>query len=56
MKALEQEKLALLHAAQQEVKAALDPGLVYTTLQVGDQAMLRAKKLLNAAEMAKLRQ
>ena len=56
MKALEQEKLAFLHAAQQEVKAALDPGRIYTILQVGDQAMLWPKELLDAAEVAKLRQ
>ena len=56
MKALEQEKLALLHAAQQEVKAVLDPGRIYTILQVGDQAMLWPKELLDAAEVAKLRQ
>ena len=33
----EQEVLALLQAAQQESKAALDRGRVDTTFQVGDQ-------------------
>ena len=37
MKALEQELLALLHAAQQERKAALDQGRVDTTFMVSDQ-------------------
>ena len=61
MKALEQEVRALLHAAQQERKAALDPGRVETTFQVGDQVMvrtkvmLRTKELLDAAEIGKLR-
>ena len=47
---------AAARGAQQEVKAVLDPGRIYTILQVGDQAMLRAKELLDAAEVAKLRQ
>ena len=55
MKALEQEVQALLHAAQQERKAALDPGRVDTTFHVGDQVMLRTKELLDAAEVGKLR-
>jgi hypothetical protein len=55
MKALEQEVLALLHAAQQERKAALDRGRVDTRFQVGDQVMLRTKELLDAAEIGKLR-
>ena len=55
MKALEQEVRALLHAAQQERKAALDPGRVATTFQVGDQVLLRTKELLDAAEVGKLR-
>ena len=55
MKALEQEVRALLHAAQQERKAALDRGRVDTTFQVGDQVMLRTKELLDAAEVGKLR-
>ena len=55
MKALEQEVRALLYAAQQERKAALDPGRVDTTFQVGDQVMLRTKELLDAAEVGKLR-
>ncbi len=56
MKALELEVQALLHAAQQERtgKAALDPGRVDTTFQVGDQVMLRTKELLDAAEVGKL--
>ena len=54
MKALEQEVRALLYAAQQERKAALDRGRVDTTFQV-DQAMLRAKELLDAAEVGRLR-
>ena len=37
MKALEQEVWALLRAAQQERKAALDRGRADTTFQVGDQ-------------------
>ena len=55
MKALEQEVLALLHAAQQERKAALDRGRVDTRFQVGDQVMLRTKELLDAADIGKLR-
>ena len=55
MKTLEQEVRALLHAAQQERKAALDRGRVDTTFQVGDQVMLRTKELLDAAEVGKLR-
>ncbi len=55
MKALEQEVLGLLHAAQQECKAALDPGRVDTTFRVGDQVILRTKELLDAAEVGKLR-
>ena len=55
MKALEQEVLALLHAAQQERKAALDSGRVDTVFKVGDQVMLRTKELLDAAEIGKLR-
>ena len=42
-------------AAQQERKAARDRGRVGTTFQVGDQVMLRTKKLLDAAEVGKLR-
>ena len=55
MKSLEQEVRALLHVAQQERKAALDRGRVDMTFQVGDQAMLRTKELLDAAEVGKLR-
>ena len=55
MKALEQEVAALLHAAQQERKAALDPGRVDTVFQVGDQVLLRTRELLDAAEVGKLR-
>ena len=55
MKALEQEVRALLHAANQERKAALDRGMVDTRFQVGDQVMLRTKELLHAAEVGKLR-
>jgi hypothetical protein len=50
MKALEKEVRALLHAGQQERKAALDPGRVATTFQVGDQVLLRTKELLDAAD------
>ena len=55
MKQLEQEVLALLHAAQQERKAALDPGRVDTVFQVGDEVLLRTKELLDSAEIGKLR-
>jgi hypothetical protein len=41
MKALEQEVQALLHAAQQERKRALDSCRVATTFQVVDQVLLR---------------
>ena len=51
--ALEQEVLALLHAAQQERKAALDRGRVDTTLEVGDRVLLRIKELLNATKVGK---
>ncbi len=56
MKALEQEVPALLHAAQQERKRALDRCRVATTFQVGDQVLLRTAELLDAAEIGKLRQ
>jgi hypothetical protein len=55
MKALEQEVLALLHAARQERKAVLERGRVDTAFQVGDQVLLRTKELLYAAEIGKLR-
>ena len=55
MKTLEQEVLALLHAAQQERKAVLDQGRVDTVFQVGDEVMLRTAELLDAAEIGKLR-
>ena len=55
MKALEQEVRALLHAAQQERKLALDQGRVDTVFQVGDEVLLRTKELLDAAEIGKLR-
>ena len=45
----------MLHAAQQERKAALDQGRVDTVFQVGDQVLLRTKELLDAAEIGKLR-
>ena len=50
-------KQALLHATQQERKAELDRGLVDTTFQVGDsdRVLLRTKKLLDAADIGKLR-
>ena len=55
MKALEQEVRALLHAAQQERKAALHRGRVDRTFHVGDQVILRTKpEELNAAEVGKL--
>jgi len=41
--------------AQQERKAALDPGRVDTAFKVGDQVLLRTKELLDAAEVGKLR-
>ena len=53
MKALEQGVRALLHAAQQERKAAPGRGRVGTASQAGDQAMLRAKELLAAAPRLK---
>ena len=46
----------LLHVAQKERKAALDPSRVDTTFRVGDQAMLLTKELLDAAEVGKLQQ
>jgi hypothetical protein len=55
MKALEEEVRNLLHAAQQERKAALDVGRVDTVFRVGDRVMLRTKELLDAAEIGKLR-
>ena len=55
MRALEEEVRALLHAAQQERKAAMDTGRVDTTFQVGDQVMLRTHELFDAAEVGKLR-
>jgi hypothetical protein len=54
IKALEQEVRVLLHAAQQEGKAALDHGRVDTTFKVGDQVLLRTQELLDAAEVGKL--
>ena len=53
VQALEQEVLALLHAAQQERKAALDRGRVDTTLEVGDRVLLRIKELLNTTKVGK---
>ena len=48
--------LTLLQAAQQERKAALDPGRVDTVrVQVGDEVLLRTKELLDSAEIDKLR-
>ena len=55
MAALEEEVRALLHAAQQERKAALDRGRVDTVFHVGDEVLLRTKELLDAAEIGKLR-
>ena len=43
----------LLHGAQLEHNAALDRGRLDTNV-VGDQVMLLAKKLLDAAEVGKL--
>ena len=48
MKALEQQ----VPRCCTQRKAALDPGRVDRTLQVGDQVMLRTKVLLDAAEAA----
>ncbi len=53
MKQLEKEVQALLLEARQSRKAVLDRGRV--DHQVGDQAMLRTKELLGAAEIGKLR-
>jgi hypothetical protein len=54
MEALEQEVQALLHAAQQERKRALDSCRVATTFQVGDQVLLRTAELIDAAQIGKL--
>ena len=40
MRSLEHEVRALLHAAQQEHKAALERGRVDTTFRVGDQVTM----------------
>lgn len=45
----------LLAAAQAERKAKLDTGRVDTVFQVGDQVLLRTKRLLVAADIGKLR-
>ena len=55
MQALEQEVRALLHAAQQERKAAMDKGRVDPVFRVGDEVMLRTAELLHAADIGKLR-
>ena len=55
MQALEQEVRALLHAAQLERKAAMDKGRVDTAFRVGDEVMLRTAKLLDDADIGKLR-
>ena len=55
MKSLEREVQALLHTAQLERKATLDPHRVDTKFAVGDQVMLRTQELLDAAEIGKLR-
>ena len=54
MQALEREVQALIRAAQQERKAALDRGRVDTTFQVGDKVWLRTKELADGAEIGKL--
>jgi hypothetical protein len=60
MKALEQEVRALLHAAQQESKAApsLDPGRVDSAFKVGDQVLLQgaARRRRRRREVGKLSQ
>ena len=55
MKVLEQDVRALLQAARQERKAVLDRGKVDTVFRVGNQVLLWAKELLDAAEIGKLR-
>ena len=45
----------LLRAAQLDPKAKVDAGRVDTVFQVGDQVMLRTKKLLDVADIGKLR-
>ena len=45
----------LLAAAQEERKAKLDAGSVDTVFKVGERVLLRAKELLDAADIGKLR-
>ena len=45
----------MLHAAQTERKAKLDPGRVDVKFAPGDLVMVRSKELLDAAEIGKLR-
>ncbi len=47
MRELERTVRKLLAAAQQERKAKLDAGRVDTVFRVGDQVLLRTKKLLD---------
>ena len=55
MPLLEEEVRRLLHAAQTEWKAKLDPGRVDVKFAPGDLVMVRSKELLDAAEIGKLR-
>ena len=43
----------MLHAAQTERKAKLDPGRVDVKFAPGDLVMVRSKELLDAAEICK---
>ena len=55
VKLLEEEVRRLLHAAQTERKAKLDPGRLDVKFAPGDLVMVRSKELLDAAEIGKLR-
>jgi hypothetical protein len=56
MRDLELMVRELLAVAQQERKAKLDLGRVYTVFKVGDRVLLLTKELLDAADIGKLRQ
>ncbi len=55
LKALEEKVQALLQAAQQERKTALEGSRVDATFQVGNQALLQTAELLDAAVIGQLR-
>ena len=55
VKLLEEEVRRLLHAAQAERKAKLDPGRVDVKFAPGDLVLVRSKELLDAADIGKLR-